>query len=211
MPPLVIGHRGFPSRHPDNSLAGIAAALEVGADGVEVDIRPSAEGVWVCHHDLGFQGRPVRRWGAAELEGAGVPSLEAVVRAVPRDRWLFVEVKPVAAAVLRAGMEALRRLLLPRRDRTLVISFSPAALAAVGAEIPELRRSWVIDRLPAGGVPEGVALSPFHRLVEALLPTGVPLHPWAPSTRARLAELAGSGVASITTNRPDLLLEVLRG
>lgn len=211
MPPLVIGHRGFPARHPDNSLAGIAAALAAGADGVEVDVRPSADGVWVCHHDLAYRGRPVREWSAAALGDGGVPSLEDVVGAVPRDRWLFVEVKPLAAVVLRAGLGELRRLLLPRRGTTLVISFSLPVLAAMGEGTPELGRSWVVDRMPEGGVPQGVALSPFHRLVEALLPAGVPLHPWAPSTRPRLAELAGSGVVSITTNRPDVLVEVLRG
>ena len=209
MPPLVIGHRGFPSRHPDNSLAGIAAALAVGADGVEVDIRRSADGVWVCHHDLALDRRAVSRWRAAELQERGVPALEEVVAAVPPDRWLFVEVKPLAAAALRAGLADLRRLLVPRSRTTLVISFSAAALAAVAAAAPELGRSWVVDRLPEGALPAGAALSPFHRLVEALLPLGVPLHPWAPSTRTRLAELARSGVASITTNRPDRLLEVL--
>ena len=71
MPPLVIGHRGFPSRHPDNSLAGIAAALAVGADGVEVDIRRSADGVWVCHHRLTSSAgnRYSKRWPVHRLEG----------------------------------------------------------------------------------------------------------------------------------------------
>ena len=48
----VLGHRGWPHpTHPENSLAAVDAALSTGADGVEVDVRMTADGVAVCCHD----------------------------------------------------------------------------------------------------------------------------------------------------------------
>lgn len=209
--PLVIGHRGFPGQSPDNSLAGVAAALEVGADGVEVDVRRSVDGVWVCHHDRSRAGRPLDRWALEELEREGVPSLVAVVDAVPPGRWLFVEIKPLSRGSLRAGMAALVSAVQRRPARTRVISSSLAVLAAVGEALPSVPRSWVVDTAPPRRPPAGVALSPRHTLVEELIPLGIPLHPWAPDARRRLARLVELGVASVTTNRPDVAREVVDG
>jgi glycerophosphoryl diester phosphodiesterase len=54
----VIGHRGWPTRYPDNVLEGIAAALEV-ADMVEVDIRVSGDQHLVLSHDPALGGLAV--------------------------------------------------------------------------------------------------------------------------------------------------------
>jgi glycerophosphoryl diester phosphodiesterase len=209
--PLVIGHRGFPSRHPDNSLAGIAAALEVGADGVEVDVRRCAEGAWVCHHDLRRGGRPVRSWLLSALAAEGVPSLARAVALLPTRAWLFVEVKPLPMAEMEPGLAELVRLLGPRAARTLVISSSPAVLEAVGGALPAVGRSWVVARIPPGPPLPGVAISPHHTLLEQLAGMGVPLHPWTVNRVERMREVAGLGVASLTTNRPDLAVEVFSG
>ncbi len=208
--PLVIGHRGFPARFPDNSLEGVRAAIEAGADGVEVDVRPSAEGVWVCHHDRTRAGRQVASLSLAELRAQGVPSLAAVVDALPDSATLFVEVKPLAGQVFHRTVGALLRLLEPRLERTMILSSSLSVLATVGALVPPLPRSWVVSRVGAT-IPSGLCLSPHHRLVEKLLPTGLALHPWTVNTARRIAQLAALGVASITTNRPDRAVEVLGG
>ncbi|MDH3707216.1 MAG: glycerophosphodiester phosphodiesterase, partial [Acidimicrobiia bacterium] len=43
--PTVIAHRTCPLDGPENSLAGIATARELGADLVEIDVRRTADGV----------------------------------------------------------------------------------------------------------------------------------------------------------------------
>ncbi len=208
--PLVIGHRGFAAAFPDNSLEGVRAALAAGADGLEVDVRRCGDGSWVCHHDRTRGGRPVASWAPGALRRAGVPALADVVAAVPAGRWLYVEVKPLAAAALRDGMRELAALLAPRAARTRVISSSDRVLAAVGDALPRVARSLVFDAIPAP-LPPGVELSPEHRLAEALAGCGRPLHPWTVDAPARMLALATLGVASITTNDPALALEVLRG
>jgi glycerophosphoryl diester phosphodiesterase len=208
--PLIIGHRGFAARFADNSLAGVSAALAVGADGVEVDVRQCAGGTWVCHHDRSRGGRPVREWDLVALRRDVVPMLTEVVEAVPAGRLLFVEIKPLPERELGEGLPELAALLGPRGPVTRAISSSAQVLAAVGRALPGIERSLVFDEIP-DPLPERMELSPFHRLVEKLLAVGRPLHPWTVNGPERMRALARWGVASITTNRPDVALEVLRG
>jgi glycerophosphoryl diester phosphodiesterase len=47
----IIAHRGFMRRFPENTLVAVRGAFDQGADGVEVDIRLSADAVPVVMHD----------------------------------------------------------------------------------------------------------------------------------------------------------------
>jgi glycerophosphoryl diester phosphodiesterase len=49
--PLVIAHRGASDRIPEHTLAAYVQALEDGADGLEADVRLTADGHLVCVHD----------------------------------------------------------------------------------------------------------------------------------------------------------------
>jgi len=50
----ILGHRGARLVAPENTLAAFHAALVEGADGVELDVRQTADGVLVCFHDSGL-------------------------------------------------------------------------------------------------------------------------------------------------------------
>ena len=47
----MLGHRGASAVAPENTVAAFARARELGADGVELDVRRSADGVLIVHHD----------------------------------------------------------------------------------------------------------------------------------------------------------------
>src|SRR6476646_2920170 len=49
--PLVLGHRGASAVAPENTVEAFTRARELGADGVELDVRRTADGVLVVHHD----------------------------------------------------------------------------------------------------------------------------------------------------------------
>lgn len=49
--PLVISHRTNEGDAPENTLLGIARAIEGGCDAVEVDVRATRDGVLVLLHD----------------------------------------------------------------------------------------------------------------------------------------------------------------
>ena len=53
-PPLIIAHRGASGLRPEHTLEGYALALEQGADVIEPDLVPSADGVLFARHDVGL-------------------------------------------------------------------------------------------------------------------------------------------------------------
>ena len=101
----IYGHRGSPSAHaPENTLASVEAALSGGADGVEVDVRLTADGVAVCCHDPNMQrvagvSRGVRSLTVDELAairvgGHRVPTVAEVMTAVAGRGRLVLDLKP---------------------------------------------------------------------------------------------------------------------
>ena len=49
--PLVVGHRGVPRLHQENTLAGFRRAVELGIPAVELDVRLTRDGHAVVFHD----------------------------------------------------------------------------------------------------------------------------------------------------------------
>jgi glycerophosphoryl diester phosphodiesterase len=106
-PVEIIAHRGMPREAPENTLAAFRRALDAGADGIELDVHGTADGVVVVHHDPTY--RPTRdyysdqRIRIAELAFAEIrmgpaanveiPSLDEVLELVGDSAVVYVEIK----------------------------------------------------------------------------------------------------------------------
>jgi glycerophosphoryl diester phosphodiesterase len=97
---LRIAHRGLPRRHPENTLPSFEAALRLGADGIELDVNATLDGVIVVHHDPVLRdGTEIRRTTWSRLReslvapGVPMPTLGEVCRLVGACAELFVEIK----------------------------------------------------------------------------------------------------------------------
>lgn len=64
---LVVAHRGYSSRYPENSSLAFAKAIEANADYIETDLRFSRDGVIVCCHDPNLKRIAGRADAIAEL------------------------------------------------------------------------------------------------------------------------------------------------
>jgi glycerophosphoryl diester phosphodiesterase len=114
--PLVLGHRGYRSLAPENTLPAFLAALEHGADGVEFDVQKEPGGTYVVIHD------PPGRDGAA-------PKLHDVLAGLPSGIYLDVELKGetlkpadcprILAEITASGVTT---------DRLMISSFVPELL-----------------------------------------------------------------------------------
>ncbi len=54
-PPILIAHRGYSGRYPENTLLAYEAAYEYGARYMELDLQLSADQVPIVHHDANLQ------------------------------------------------------------------------------------------------------------------------------------------------------------
>jgi len=233
---LVVAHRGASGLRPENTLAAFALARELGADGIELDVRLSRDGVPVVHHDPDLQRScrqpgEVRDFPAAALarmdagQGEGIPALATVLEATG-DLPLLVELKEVAAArpvleVIRQGKAA---------GRVALASFHAAALAPLrgagiplGASRPDIAGAALGAALgwPARPVPwqfyavpdryRDRITVPTRRFIRRAARQGCPVHVWTVDDPARANDLWQLGVSGIITNRPDLLLAARDG
>jgi glycerophosphoryl diester phosphodiesterase len=158
---LRLAHRGDARHATENTLGAFVAALAIRAcDGLEFDVRLSADGVPVIYHDTTLErvhGRPdpVDGLSARELGALGVPTLAQVVATAGRRPFLDVELKvdvgPAAVEVLAAG-----------RGRDLagaaISSFHPDALERVARLAPAWPRWLNSDRLDEAVVAKAVEL-----------------------------------------------------
>ncbi len=137
--PLVIGHRGFASRFPENTLLSFREALSAGADGVECDVQKTADGRYVVIHDPDLERVSGRAQAVASLtlrelssvdvgRGERVPELSTFAASLPPHALLDCELK--AETLSPADSPRILEILLSgiSRDRIMVSSFEPSLL-----------------------------------------------------------------------------------
>ena len=220
--PLVVGHRGWPARHPENTLTGFLAASGV-ADMIELDIRRCADGRLVLAHDPVLAGHLISEtpWVVlAELDvgdGHHPALLDEVLAALP-DTPIQLEVKnwftdPGFEPDNRIGLETAAR----ARPGDVVTSFNPETLTAVRRSFPEVRTGFAIEsplELETALVvcrEEGhSALVPNHELITDRLPEDVEVYAWTVNDEERVSELVELGVTGIITDDPGRIAEYLR-
>lgn len=158
---LVYAHRGGAALAPENTIAAFDNGMKLGADGLELDVRLSSDGVVVVHHDATLErttdGRgPVSALTAEELarldaghkfvdgagrfpfrgKGIGVPRLEEVVTRYPGAR-LIVEMKDDSEALADGVVEILRK--AGALDRAIISSFHQRPVFHARRICPEAR------------------------------------------------------------------------
>jgi glycerophosphoryl diester phosphodiesterase len=203
----VFAHRGCTDGFVENTIDAFAEARRLGADGVELDVRLTADGALAIHHDAEIPGLGV----IAELEVADLPAhvpLLADVLAVCEGMVVNVEIKnapqdpgwdpgEAVAALTAATIEE-----AGWTGRVIVSSFQVATLRAVQA---------ADSRLPLGAL-WGVVAEPQSALAEAAESGFGAVHPFFLSVDRELVRRAhamGLGVNVWTVNAPHDLRAML--
>lgn len=157
--PLVFAHRGGGALGPENTLAAFDLGIQAGADGLEMDVHLSADGVPVVHHDSVLdrttsESGPLAGRRAAELaridagcrfagrggfpfrnQGVGIPSLSEVLRRYP-DVRIIVEMKVNSSGMGEAVAREVR--LAAAAERVCVAGYGARSAAAARAALPEM-------------------------------------------------------------------------
>lgn len=211
---LLLGHRGDPANHAENSLAGFRAALECGADGVELDVWLSADGEPVVIHD-GTLDRttaargPVAVHTAAELQKMGVPTLRDALH-VTRDHVTAVELKAPHAEAPDLARQALA--LAAPAQRILVFAYDADHLRGLrGTDAHTVlltaRRPQDPQALLAAGAARALAVQ--WQAVDAGLCAECPVYAWTVDAEPDVRSLLAMGVAAIITNRPCAMRSIV--
>lgn len=164
--PLVFAHRGGCALGPENTLAAFDAGLAAGADGLELDVHLSADGVLVVHHDATLdrttdETGPLAARAAAELvtiradrefRGANrkvptngydrdlacIPTLQSVFERYP-DTRLIIEMKVNTDAMGHALAREVQR--AGAAHRVCAAGFGIRSLRAARQALPAMASS----------------------------------------------------------------------
>ncbi len=229
MRPLVISHATCAGHAPENTLAGIRAALDIGAHAIEMDVQASADGVPVLMHDLTVDRTTSGSGDLASLTLKQLQALDAGGEPVPtfaqaleltRGRALLV------AEIKRPGCEATLTDVIRHADAledVMVWSFLPPALAAMREAEPRLPGALLI---PPGSIGEwptlrelalrlGLqAVSVFHpnlnaEVVARARRSGLTVYAWTADAESDIQRLLGLAVDGIVSNYPERALTLL--
>ena len=206
---IIIAHRGFSGRYPENTLAAIRAALRLGVDMVEIDVQQTRDGEVIVFHDYrldrlcGVCGRvcDTTRKRIRRLNPS-VPTLAEVLRLKCR---LLIEIKgadpeKVAALVVKHGA----------RRRVIVFSIHAGKVKRLPAAISRFGLFARKIQFPTGvaglGLSRRLVTSP--PMVRSIQRRGLKLFVWTVNRRAEMQKLKHWGVDGLITNYPDRALSL---
>lgn len=167
--PILVAHRGYAARYPENSLQGCEAALRLGCQNIEIDIQLTADGVPVLLHDLNLSRTAdqdinitdidsdrLAPYDVAERQRLGndipftaLPTLAAYVKLM--QQWpaarTFVEIKEESLAYFSREyvIRQILAILAPVIDRCVTISYDIEVLRQIQA-LAACQTGWVLKR-----------------------------------------------------------------
>jgi len=217
---LVLGHRGASAAASENTPDAFRLADEMGADGVELDVRRTPDGRLLVAHD------PLPET-IEEIDALGCATFADVLDACGDRMLVNVEIKnwhedtyfdpsmelvgPILAELRRRGPDAARR--------WLISSFSFRTIDACHELAPEIPTAWLchVADEPAIARTAAAAHSAIHpweptvnaEVVEACHAAGLAVNTWTCNDDDRLAELAVIGVDGVCTDVPDRAMAAL--
>jgi glycerophosphoryl diester phosphodiesterase len=221
--PRIIAHRGASGHAYENSLSAFRRAVELNADGVELDIHASSDGALLVHHDphvsdIGSIGQlPASAFREYRLpNGEPIPTLtEALAQLPGLEVWVEVKTLPPGCdegllTVLDNG---------PSPGLYGVHSFDHRIIARLGERRPQLRRgvlmaSYLLDTswaLRAAGA--DTLWMETHliddELVRDLHADGFELVAWTADEAPEVRRLSALGVDAVCGNYPDRIRAAL--
>jgi len=219
MIPSIIAHRGASGREFENSRAAFARAVELGADGVELDVHSTSDGIILVHHDAELPGLgPIghltfMQMGEFRLpNGEPVPTLPEVLE-ILGNLDVYVEVKTLSPAFDPALLAVLDQ--GPAPSRYSVHGFDHRIIARLGALRPGLPRgillsSYPLDPLALMRSAGADTIWQDHSLIDAAIVDVVhgargKLIAWTVNQPRDARRLARLGVDGLCGNYPDRL------
>ncbi len=219
----VFAHRGLHVSHHENTIEAFEAAAALGVDGVELDVRRSADGRLVVHHDPRIEGLAIAQRSADDLPGY-VPTLEGALEACG-GRRVNVEVKnllepdePTYDATGDFARAVVGRVVASGRAGDVLYSSFDLATCLTLAEASSGPVGWLLelDRDPMAAIERAAelglaAVNPWFgvvsgAVVERAHSLGVGVNVWTVNARDDLDAMFALGVDAVITDDPALAL-----
>lgn len=232
--PLIIGHRGARGHVAENTLPSIQKALNLGVDGIEIDIFRCFTGELVVFHDQTLDTLTNSK-GLIEnlsldslrkvsvLGGYQIPTLEEVLQLVNGEVMLNIELKGNQTALLthelithyfdREGSQW-------KPNRIFISSFDWDELKLFYEVNKEVPIAILTEDDPLDAIPIGLQLSAFAinpdfetltpEVVKKIHQSGFEIYPWTVNTSEDIERMKTLRVEGIITDFPERINQTLK-
>ncbi len=235
---LNYAHRGFTANAIENTLAAFEAALDLGVDGIELDVRTCQSGEVVVFHDhridrLTAGTGLVKNMSLSDLKkyaiggqdsGQLIPTLAEVLETIKGRASVNVEIKanglPAGHAIEEKVVGILKDFGLLRE--TIISSFSPLIVRRVRKVDKAARSGFLVDKnisvrngeLLFTRVAGAQAIHLEHSLLTKTLARKISDRNydclvWTVNEAAQMRKFLNLGVYAIITDKPDLLKNIM--
>ena len=214
---LILGHRGAASL-PENTVPSFEEALKLGADGVELGVRQTADGKLAVVHGSVVGTRAVQGSTYEQIrklkKGFEVPLLEDVLKIFGRKTFLDIEFK--TPGFEEQAVELIRE--YADADKVLISGFDPEALSKVKSLFPEIQLGYIYNRTQdeesRHNCPIDVVIPQFRlasrELIEEVHDEGLRVIPWTVNEDREITRLLGLGVDGFITDHPEKVVALTR-
>lgn len=160
----IIAHRGASALAPENTMAAINKALDIGVDYIEIDVRLSLDNVPVVMHDakvnrttngkgpvVWFYYQSLKKldagsWFSPEFKGEQIPSLNEVLGAVVPKAKLLIELKGSLMMQPLLARKLVQQINKHKAQKHCIIqSFSAPLLKSIHRENPDLELNLLLN------------------------------------------------------------------
>jgi glycerophosphoryl diester phosphodiesterase len=228
---LILAHRGASRLAPENTLAAFAAAVRLGADGVELDVHRSADDELIVRHDATIGDAVIGELTHAELLARlpDVPTLAEVLDACS-GRLVNIEIKnlphqPGFDRHERVAARVVELLRARSSDRVVVSSFHLPSIDRVHALDPAVETAYLVA---AGDIDDAIPVAREHGhtglhpaagmlddrrardVVARAHDAGLRVRAWTVNDPLDILRLAATAIDAIITDVPDVAIDVLR-
>lgn len=232
---MNCAHRGASGHAPENTLAAMQKAIEMGAQMSELDVQQTADDELVLFHDdklnrtstgkgylwektlAELRALDAGSWYAKEFAGEPIPTLEEVIELVRGKMQLNIEVK------LHGHERNVAKLVVDKirqanfGEECVVTSFGHEVADSIKALAPELTVGYILDfgyYSEANFEGKVDLLSSNYKLVDTSFmqkahAAGKQVYVWTVNDKATMHKMMDLGVDAVITNYPDRLAEVI--
>ncbi len=240
----VVAHRGFSAFYPENTTSSIMGAIKSGAQGCEMDLRRTSDGVIVLSHDASlkrtagidkkisdltfgqlrnYEPNKCKKEFDGKFKGEKVPTFEAAMLLLKGTKCRpVIEVKEFGFE--KEVVDMIRK---HKMEKTaVIIDFEATRVKKYREFGPEICTAWLCSYKQSEYTPEQMAeiiiktlkechtnvvdiayssLSP--ELLKKLRDANISVWCWTVDNKDDIRRMINWKIESITTNRPDIVLE----
>jgi len=230
---LIVAHRGYSAKFPENTISAIKGGIDAGSNGIEFDVHRCASGEIVLLHDTtldrttdgegkvaettlsDIQKLDAGSWKGEQFTGEPIPTLDEALDAFENTgATAVVEIKSLNGATQR-----LTKLIASHEIKACVISFNSDALRLVKEANPTTRCALLVGGVPEGNDPATWLIAQANKLkceiidinyqllspelVKAMQENNIEVWAWTVNDIPIMQALVDWGIDGITTDLPE--------